>query len=203
SGNVSGLNQPVTFTATVSSVPPATRTPTGTVLFRDSSTVLGTALLDATGRAVLTTSVLSAGTHIITASYNGDENFGSSISTSLVQGTGSPNERFIAQVYLDLLNRPVDSPGLTNWSSALGRGASRVSIVQAIEGSPEYYTLVVQNSYQSYLRRTGEPDGVRSWVSFLNASGLLARLRPVFVSSPEYFQTRANGSNTSFLDALY
>jgi hypothetical protein len=203
SGSVSGLNQPVTFMATVSSVPPATRTPTGTVLFRDSSTVLGTALLDATGRAVLTTSVLSAGTHTITASYNGDENFGSSISTALVQGTGSPNERFIAQVYLDLLNRPVDSSGLANWSSALGRGASRVSIVQAIEGSPEYYTLVVQNSYQSYLRRTGEPDGIRSWVSFLNASGLLARLRPSFVSSPEYFQTRASGSNMSFLDALY
>ena len=61
--------QPVTFVARVAagSVPA-----TGTVTFFDGSTPLGTATLDSSGQATLTTSALSAGAYAITASYGGD-----------------------------------------------------------------------------------------------------------------------------------
>jgi hypothetical protein len=55
------------FTATVTS---PTATPTGTVTFMDGSTELGTGTL-AQGKASYSTSTLSAGTHNITAVYQG------------------------------------------------------------------------------------------------------------------------------------
>ena len=74
--------QPVTFTATVSSTGPIA---TGLVTFKNGATVLGTATLDAAGRATLTTSSLAVGTHSITATYGGDPSHGVSTSSAVSQ----------------------------------------------------------------------------------------------------------------------
>ena len=58
-----------------------TRFPTGTVNFFDSTKQIGSALLTS-GQASFTTSVLSGGTHNLTASYGGDANYSASVSTS-------------------------------------------------------------------------------------------------------------------------
>jgi YVTN family beta-propeller protein len=94
----------VTFTATVSAVPPGGGTPdSGTVTFTDGVTVLGTAQMSNSGVATFTTSSLAAGadSRTITATYGGNANYnGSSGSvsqqidcnplrvTSLAEGTG-------------------------------------------------------------------------------------------------------------------
>jgi Bacterial Ig-like domain (group 3) len=66
--SVSGYR--VSYTATVS---PASAT--GTITFYDGGTKIGTAALDSSGTATITSSALAAGTHKITASYGGDQNF--------------------------------------------------------------------------------------------------------------------------------
>ena len=71
SQNPSTLNQAVTFTATVTS---AAGTPTGSLTFKDAANALGTVSLNGSGIATLTTSVLTIGTHPITAEYAGDIN---------------------------------------------------------------------------------------------------------------------------------
>ncbi len=76
--------QVVTFTATVNGADGGT--PTGTVTFEDGATVLGTGVLSpaSTGsQASFSTSVLTAGTHAITAVYNGDSNYSGSASLAL------------------------------------------------------------------------------------------------------------------------
>ncbi|QEH37847.1 Copper resistance protein CopC [Aquisphaera giovannonii] len=78
----SAYGSSVTFTATVSS---GAGIPGGTVTFADGATVLGTAALDGSGVATLTTSVLAAGSHTITASYGGAGNFAGSASAALSQ----------------------------------------------------------------------------------------------------------------------
>jgi hypothetical protein len=83
SANPSGINQPVTFTASVSAAAPAPGQPTGTVTFRNGSTVLGDAVVQ-NGTASLTT-ILATGTHAITATYAGDASFATSSSASLSQ----------------------------------------------------------------------------------------------------------------------
>ena len=75
--------QAVTFTATVT----GGTTPTGTVTFSDGSTVLGggSVELSDAGKASLSTSSLSAGSHSITAAYSGDSAHTKSTSTALDQ----------------------------------------------------------------------------------------------------------------------
>jgi hypothetical protein len=77
--NPSTYGQSVTFTATVT--PSAA---TGTVQFKEGATVLGSASL-AGGVASFSTSVLTSGSHSITAVYPGDANYATSTSGSVSQ----------------------------------------------------------------------------------------------------------------------
>lgn len=84
SPNPSVFGQGVTFTATVTVIPPETGTPTGTVTFRDGLTTIGTGTLNS-GQASFSTSTLSVGSHSITAVYTGDTTFNGSTSSPLMQ----------------------------------------------------------------------------------------------------------------------
>ena len=84
SANPSAVGQSVTFTVTVTPTS-GTGTPTGTVSFLDGTTALGTGALDNTGTTTLATSVLTQGTHSITATYGGDGSFAPSTSSALSQ----------------------------------------------------------------------------------------------------------------------
>jgi hypothetical protein len=73
--NPAVYGQAVTIAAAVSAVAPGSGIPSGTVTFEDGASTLGTAALDASGTAALSTSLLSVGTHSITAVYGGDSRF--------------------------------------------------------------------------------------------------------------------------------
>ena len=73
----------VTFTATV------TTGASGSVTFKDGSTVLDTVPLDGTSQASYTTSALALGGHAFSASYAGDTTYAGSTSTSLVFTVGA------------------------------------------------------------------------------------------------------------------
>ena len=75
--------QPAVFTANVAAVAPATGTPSGNVIFKDGGLVFARASL-ADGAAILTTSSLPVGSHVISAEYGGDTDFTISASAVLV-----------------------------------------------------------------------------------------------------------------------
>jgi hypothetical protein len=81
--NPSAWGAPITITATVSALAPGSGTPTGTVMFKDGQTVLGSAPLVGGSASFTTTSILSVGSHSLTVSYSGDVNFSASGSSSL------------------------------------------------------------------------------------------------------------------------
>ncbi|MFL6025026.1 MAG: beta strand repeat-containing protein [Marmoricola sp.] len=80
SSATSVFGQPVTFTAAVSVLAPGAGSPSGTIVFKDGSTVIGTKpVSSATGeQASVTIAGLSVGSHAITAAYSGDNDFTSS-----------------------------------------------------------------------------------------------------------------------------
>ena len=78
SNNPSTTTQPVTFTATLPT------TVTGTVTFSDGGTPIGAGAVT-NGVATVTVPTLTAGTHTITATYNGDTNDNPVTSTALTQ----------------------------------------------------------------------------------------------------------------------
>lgn len=96
----------VTLTLALSPTASVTGLPTGKVTFMDRSVVLGTALLVNRGgsiQAVFNISSLSAGEHLLSASYAGDENFSASASdtvTLTVVANGMPYS-----IYLPLLEK--------------------------------------------------------------------------------------------------
>jgi hypothetical protein len=82
STNPSTFSQAVTLSATIQTAFGGSAT--GTITFLDGATSLGTATISSNA-AQLSLSGLSAGSHSITAKYNGDANFSGSTSTTLTQ----------------------------------------------------------------------------------------------------------------------
>jgi hypothetical protein len=83
--NPSTYGQSITFTASVVS---GSGIPTGTVTFYDGAAILGSGLLNGSGKAVFSTVALVAGTHTITAKYGSDGNFASITSGGLSEAVG-------------------------------------------------------------------------------------------------------------------
>jgi hypothetical protein len=73
----------VTFAATVAPAAGSTGAPTGSVLFADGDLTIGSAQVDATGKATFTTTALATGTRSITAGYGGSTTFLGSVSSTV------------------------------------------------------------------------------------------------------------------------
>ena len=130
SPNPAVTGQSVTFTATVSPLPPGGGTPTGSVTFTDGATTLGTAGLNGSGQAMLTVPSLSPGSHSIAGQYSGDSNFGSSSSAGGGGGgftqtvnRASTTTTVNSSVNASILNQPVTF-------------TAHVSVVSPGSGSP-------------------------------------------------------------------
>ena len=83
--NPAVVGQTVKLTATVAAVSPGSGTPSGTVTFKEGATILGTGILDATGKAVCSVFWSHAGNHSIVAVYGGDGNFNCSTSGNFAE----------------------------------------------------------------------------------------------------------------------
>jgi hypothetical protein len=75
SANTSLLNQPVTFTATVSPMAPGAGLPSGTVQFQMDGINIGAPVTLVNGQASLITAAVPVGSHSIAVVYSGDGNF--------------------------------------------------------------------------------------------------------------------------------
>ena len=107
-GGSAVAGQPLTFTATVTPIAPATGVPRGYVLFEDGPVPIGAAPLDARGVATITTSSLGPGSHTLSAVYAGDGGY--AISTSApISFSLAPS--LAGTVYLDLNADGTPDPG--------------------------------------------------------------------------------------------
>lgn len=201
------------LTATVSGPTPDSAKPSGTVSFFQGGalvggvlvggTLIGNATLDATGKATLT---LSPGSFQFTAVFNGNPALGElgSTSTQVAAQVGTPNQIYVNNLYLKLLNRPAELLGLDYFVGQLDGGATRVSVVGQITRALEYRQDVVDHIYLHYLHRTvfGDTTGLIFGVNLLNAGKTQEQVAAAVLGSPEYFAL--NGStNIGFLNALY
>ncbi|WP_011175488.1 Ig-like domain repeat protein [Candidatus Protochlamydia amoebophila] len=126
SQSISIYGEPIDFIATVGPINPGSGIPTGTVTFKNGSTILGTVSLNGGGIASFATPMLSANNtpYSITAVYNGDANFNSSISSILEQtilqvstrttATSSPNPSTIGNlVTINVTVEPINTDVFT------------------------------------------------------------------------------------------
>lgn len=80
SANPATLGQSITFSTTVTGTVAGGPTPTGSVQFRDDTAALGSPVALVAGSASVSTALLAAGVHTITAEYSGDAAYGASAS---------------------------------------------------------------------------------------------------------------------------
>src|SRR5262249_35080234 len=109
---------------------------------------------------------------------------------SAVVAVGTHNQRYVAQVYRDLLPREADAGGLSGFTAFLDQGGQRSAVVSTILASSEYHTLLVRAAFETYLHRDPDPIGLNAFVSFLNSGGTVEQMQSLIISSAEYLQVR-------------
>ena len=145
---------PFTFTATVAST---SGTPTGSVSFYDSTTLLGTATVNASGIATFS-DTLSAGTHSVTATYTGDTNYNPSTSaaisvtvtvdTDFVVGSAQCNRRWSI--------RAARFPS-RSWSVSVN-GAYNAPVALTVTGLPAGATATFSPAFRHARRQQRHVD---------------------------------------------
>ena len=167
SSNPASFGQPITFDATVTAANGAPGIPSGSVTFKEGSTVLGTATLNSAGHALFSYSALSVGSHNITADFAGTNGWLASTGQAAQVVEDAPllliddSQRAIA---LDLVTQTRDPFSLTNpnnlstdlrrrislfvWRLGLmpGDGAANLMVV-AEDDQGGSYTLVVEQVF--------------------------------------------------------
>src|SRR5207248_2174960 len=84
--------------------------------------------------------------------------------------TGTPSQKFVTQVFRDLLGRDPDPGGLTHFTMLLDMNqATRSQVAASIQTSSEARNRQVQNLYQTLLGRAADAVGLDLSTRFLSA----------------------------------
>ena len=117
--------------------------------------------------------------------------------------TATPNQRFLAQAFLDLLGRPVGPAELGTFGAFLGNGGTRTQVAHALVAGDEYRSGLVGTMYLTFLRRPADPAEVAAGVAFLAGGATDEQLKSFVLGSSEYLATQGAGTVAGFLGALY
>ncbi len=135
------------------------------------------------------------------ASANGVSGFGA-VRVLTDDPIANPTERFVTQLYADLLRRAPDAAGLAAFVTALDEGRlTRTQVAQIFTASAEYREIVVREQYRATFGREADPGGLTAYVSFLSAGGTVGQLKAILLGSAEY--SRNLTTNESYVTALY
>ncbi len=115
----------------------------------------------------------------------------------------TPDQRYVTQLYRDLLNRDPDSGGQSNWVNILGTGQSRTVVSNAFTNSTEFRSIRINDFYREFLKRSADPTGMSHFLDVLNRGGTFDTIRGGILGSAEYFQNRAGSSKDAFVGAVY
>jgi len=141
--NPSAFGQAVTFTATVSALPPGSGTPTGTMQFKDGVTNLGSPVTLSSGTATSSSiSSLTVGAHSITAVYSGDSNFAGSTSAPLTQSVTRTTSTTISNIVVF----PNPTPGQKQGTVHMGQTITVTATVTTAAGTPTGSVALLDNN---------------------------------------------------------
>ena len=149
--------------------------------------------------------LIAANTDPITVVTAGPGGGASGPQTFTVNEALTANQRFLSNVYLDLLNRPIDAASLNTWGAMLDAGVSRTNVVLAIENDPghEFLHVEVNDAFLQYLKRDADVSGTTSFTNFLAGGGTVEQMDALIVTSPEFLNVQGGGTYQGFLNALY
>lgn len=116
---------------------------------------------------------------------------------------GTPAERWVNEVFHDLLGRQAEPGALTYWGGIAASGGNRQQIIAQVQNCDEYRLDQTQALFQHYLHRSPDPGAQTFGEAFLQGGHTVEQLADVLIGSPEYFRVRGGGTNDGFIDALF
>jgi hypothetical protein len=115
---------------------------------------------------------------------------------------GTPFEVWIAQVYLDLLEREVDPAALSFWTDQLEQDTPRTTVAAMILNSQEYRTRQIQRFFRQYLGHEASQGAVDFYLNGLAAGATYDEVKATILGSTEYI-VRRGGTPAGYIDGLY
>jgi hypothetical protein len=151
----------------------------------------------------------AAGTYTVVGTFtSSDPNYsGGSAQTTFTitpaQPESTPNERFIAAVYQDVLGRAAGAGEAAAWARAMDQGLPAAAVARALTHSAEYYQNLVTAAYHRYLGRAPDAAGLAGWVADLQQSFISdEQLEAYFIGSPEYIADHG-GPGAGWVTGMY
>ncbi len=117
-------------------------------------------------------------------------------------GSGPSNDRWINQIYLDLLGRPADGAGLATLGGLLTGGTPRATVATSVLTSTEYRTRLLAGFYATFLRRAPSAAEISFWLPAFAASLTDEQIEAQITASPEYFAL-AGGTNAGWINRIF
>jgi hypothetical protein len=137
---------------------------------------------DSTGLNAFTTFLESGGTvQQVEAAIAGSQEY-------FQMRGGGQTAGFLNALYVDALDRSVDSTGQTVFTDALSQGVARAAVAGAIFGSAEYQRDLVNSFYQTYLGRQADSAGLANFMAALSQGASNQAIIASLVGSQEFFE---------------
>ena len=185
-------------------------TPTGTVVFvavpitpapqyvLGAPIVLGSAPLASNLTAQVSTTALTQGNYIITASYkSGSANFADNASWQSLTVDAASNRLYVDQLYVMLFHRVAES-GSATWVNQLENGTTATTVVQELETSSEYRSVLVTDIYARYLNRIPDAGGLAGWTQQMADGTTGKEIEAEILGSHEYYLLQG-GTDKNFV----
>ncbi|HVA15141.1 MAG TPA: DUF4214 domain-containing protein, partial [Stellaceae bacterium] len=100
---------------------------------------------------------------------------------------GGTNDGFLAALFQDALDRPIDAAAKAAFEQYLAAGADRAQIAAIVFGSHEYHAELVQSIYLDLLDRNADASGDAFWAEQLDGGASDEQVSAVIAASDEYF----------------
>jgi hypothetical protein len=119
-----------------------------------------------------------------------------------VAGVGPSNDRFINQLYIDLLGRSADAAALTTFNGLLAGGGTRSDVAAAVLASAEYRQRLLTDFYSTFLHRPILPAEVSFWMPAFGAGMTDEQIEAQITASSEYF-VLAGSTNAGWISRMF
>jgi Ig-like domain CHU_C associated/Dual-action HEIGH metallo-peptidase len=117
-------------------------------------------------------------------------------------GSGPSNNRWINQIYIDLLGRPADATALSTLGGLLGSNTPRPTVALSVLTSNEYRQRLLTSFYSTFLHRTPSAAEISFWMPAFTAGLTDEQIEQQILASPEYFAL-AGSTNAGWVGGIF
>jgi hypothetical protein len=119
-----------------------------------------------------------------------------------VSGSGPSNDRWVNQIYIDLLGRTADAASVSAYSALLTGGTPRATVALSVLTSAEYRNRLMTSFYATFLHRTPSAAELSFWLPAFAANLSDEQIEAQIVASPEYFAL-SGGTNAGWITRIF